>query len=172
MFCLLASKVRLQDRSDAIRFFDVALDGAGQLLVVKDLEPRGLAVVGSLAAGLVEEPLLGQEGFFCSWGKGEDVLGVVGGDEIPEVLKSALLGQNEIWGLNYCFGSWPFQEYVWVRERQSNLLDDGAGLPESDARVGVVDCGEATVGVNGDVLGVLDGCEGDGDGFVGDLELL
>jgi len=51
------------------------------------------------------------------------------------------------------------------------VLDDGAGLPEGDARVGVVDGGEPAVGVDGEVLGLLEVRQWDGFGLVGHPEL-
>ena len=51
------------------------------------------------------------------------------------------------------------------------VLEDGAGLPESDARVRVLDGGDAAVGVDGDVLGVLGIADGDVDDGVRDGEL-
>jgi len=51
------------------------------------------------------------------------------------------------------------------------VLDDGARLPDGDAGVGVVDGWEPAVGVDGEVLGLLDVCHRDGFGFVGDPEL-
>ena len=51
------------------------------------------------------------------------------------------------------------------------VLDDGAGLLEGDARIGVVDGGEPAVGVNGEVSGLLDVGQRDGFCVVGDAEL-
>ena len=36
------------------------------------------------------------------------------------------------------------------------ILDNGTGLPQSNAGIGVVDGWQPTVGINGDVLGLLD----------------
>ena len=36
------------------------------------------------------------------------------------------------------------------------ILEDGAGFPEGDVRVGVVDGGDAAVGVDGEVFGGFD----------------
>jgi hypothetical protein len=43
------------------------------------------------------------------------------------------------------------------------VLDDGAGFPEREIGVGVVDCGHAAVGIYGEELGLLD---------VGELDVL
>ena len=50
------------------------------------------------------------------------------------------------------------------------VLEDGAGLPEGDVGVGVVDGGDAAVGVDGEVFGLLDVREVDGVYFVGNAE--
>ena len=51
------------------------------------------------------------------------------------------------------------------------VLQDSAGFPECDIGVGIMDGGEATVGVDGDVLSALDIAHGDMDDFVGESEL-
>ena len=50
------------------------------------------------------------------------------------------------------------------------VLEDGAGLPEGDVRVGVVDGGDAAVGIDGEVFGVFDVRDGDVVYFVGKAE--
>lgn len=50
------------------------------------------------------------------------------------------------------------------------VFDDGAGLPEGDVCVRVVDGWEAAVGVDGDVGGGFDVGDGDRDYFVGQVE--
>ena len=52
------------------------------------------------------------------------------------------------------------------------VLEDGAGLPEGDVGVGVVDGGDAAVGVDGEVFGLLDVREGNGVYVVGKAEFL
>ena len=50
------------------------------------------------------------------------------------------------------------------------VLEDGPGLPEGDVRVGVVDGGDAAVGIDGEVFGGFDVREGDGVYLVGETE--
>lgn len=47
----------VQYADDPLDLLDIAVNGRGHLFPVKVLEPRGLAVVGTLARGLEEDPL-------------------------------------------------------------------------------------------------------------------
>jgi len=52
------------------------------------------------------------------------------------------------------------------------LLVDSPRLPESDVGVGIMEGWNATIDVDGEVLGILDRREGNRDGFVGNAQLL
>ena len=52
----------------------------------------------------------------------------------------------------------------------NQVFDDCSGLPESEVRVGIMDGGNATVGVDSKILGLLHICEWDSDDLVWDFE--
>ena len=52
------------------------------------------------------------------------------------------------------------------------VLENGAGFPEGEACVGVLDGGDPAVGVDGGVGGLLDVVPGDRDDFVREAELV
>jgi hypothetical protein len=52
----------------------------------------------------------------------------------------------------------------------NQVLDDGAALPEGKAGVGILDSWHAAIGVDGEVLGLLERGEGLRDDLVGDVE--
>ena len=50
------------------------------------------------------------------------------------------------------------------------VLENGAGLPEGDVRVGIMDGGDAAIGIDGEIFGLFDVREGDRVYLVGKAE--
>lgn len=130
---LLLRQDLFQDARDALNFLDVAVEGAGQILVVELLEPGGLAVVGALTRRLEVE-------------------------ELPGLVRLGTAGREA--------------DFVACVVLFDEVLDDGPGLPQGNVGVWVVDGRQASVGVDGQVFGLLDIGQGHDDGLVGKAKLL
>lgn len=96
-----------------MRFLDVTINGAGQVLRMVSLEPHSLSVVRTLATDLEKEILFGVESVVGAGSKADLVVLVVLFDKV----------------LNNC-----------------------AGLPQSQVGVGVVDSGDTSIRVDCDIV--------------------
>ena len=83
---------------------------------------------------------------------------------------SRCLEVEPLFGMIRLWGSGSKTQSVFRVVALDEILDDGTGLPQGDVGVGVVDGWEPTVGVDGEVFGLLDIGESDGDDFVRETE--